>query len=103
MNKEHTENYKHYYDWLPQHVRLHLASRRAKAENLVNIQDDTLTVSLMNLVALQWLRKCHPNLNETIQNEYSTELRKGEELASVAPSIAPNIDSLIARYQAAIV
>ena len=98
IKKEPAENYRQLYERLLQHVRLHLAPVGAKAENLVNSKDDTLTVSLMNLVAVQWLRKCDPSLIEIVKTEYSTELRNGEQIAALVPRIAQNIDSLLARH-----
>ena len=98
LNKDHSENYRQYYDRLLQHIRLHLAPRGAIVEKLENTRADSMTISLMNLVALQWLRKCHPRLIGIVRKEYSTELRRGDQLASLVPIIASNIDSLIARY-----
>ena len=98
LNKEHAENYRQYYERLLQHVRLHLAKEGAKVENLRNSTQDTLTISLMNLVAMQWLRKCHPELLEIVRKAYSTELRRGDQLAALVPIIAPNIDSLLRRH-----
>ena len=82
LDKDHAENYRQYYERLLQHVRLHLAPAGAKVENLRNSSADSLTISLMNLVAMQWLRKCHPALLEIVRKEYSTELRKGDQLAA---------------------
>ena len=80
LKKEPAENYRQFYERLLQHVRLHLAPDGAKAENLTNARADTMSISLMNLVALQWLRKCHPQLVKIVRTEYCTELRRGELL-----------------------
>ena len=53
----------------------------------------------MNMVALQWLRKTNPDLLTIVKTEYSTELRSNTQLADLVPRIAPNIDSLIRRYE----
>ena len=98
LKKEPTENYRQFYERLLQHVRLHLAPAGAKVENMTNTNADKLTISLMNIVAMTWLRKCNPDLIEIIKKEYSSELRSGEQLASLVPLIAPNIDSLVSRY-----
>lgn len=100
LRKEPAENYRQFYERLLQHVRLHLAPDGAKAENLTNARADTMSISLMNLVALQWLRKCHPQLVEIVRTEYCTELRRGDQLAALVPKIAPNIESLLARHAA---
>ena len=49
-------------------------------------------------VALQWLRKVDPALIAIVRTEYSTELRSNTQLADLVPRIAPNIDSLLKRY-----
>ena len=97
MNKQLSENYRQFYDRLLQHIRLHLANNGAKVENMTNTGTDTVTISLMNLVALQWLRKCHPDLIDFVRKEYSIELKNGTQLAALVPKIAPSIDSFISR------
>ena len=57
-----------------------------------------LTISLMNMVALQWLRKTNPALINIVKTEYSTDLRANVQLAELVPRIAPNVDSLLKRY-----
>ena len=57
-----------------------------------------MSISLMNLVALQWLRKSHPQLIEIVRTEYSTELRRGDQLAALVPRIAPNVESLLTSH-----
>ena len=84
INKQLSENYKQFYDKLLQHVQLNLAPEGAKVENVTNTRTDPLTITLMNLVTLQWLRKCHPDLIEIVRKEYSIELR-GE----VEPKLQP--------------
>ena len=98
MNKQPSENYRQFYDRLLQHVKLHLAQNGAKVENMTNTSTDTVTISLMNLVALQWLRKCHPDLIDIVRKEYSIELKNGTQLAALVPKIARSIESLLNRY-----
>ena len=98
LNKQPSENYRQFYDRMLQHIRLHLAPNGAKVEGITNSSTDVITISLMNLVALQWLRKCHAGLIEIVRKEYSIELKSGTQLAALVPKIAPNINSLINRY-----
>ena len=63
-----------------------------------NVVDDLMTIYLMNMVALQWLRKLHNSLIEIVKTEYSNELRSNLKLADLVPCIAPNIDSFLRRY-----
>ena len=73
LSKNSLENYRQFYERLVQHVRLHLAPRGAKVENVTNSSADTLSISLLNMVALQWMRKCHPQLISIVRKEYSIE------------------------------
>ena len=98
LKKDPAENYRQFYEKLLQHSRLHLAGVGAKSEHLTNTSEDSMTISLMNHVTLQWLRKIDPKLVNIIRTEYSTELRRGDQLSALVPRIAPNIDSLLARH-----
>ena len=101
LKKNPEENYRQFYEKLLQHTRLHLALKDAKVDNHINATDDKMSISIMNLVALQWLRKIDTQLIKIIKTEYSTELRSGQQLAALVPKIAPNIDSLLSRYSSA--
>ena len=92
LKKEPAENYRQFYEKLLQHSRLHLSPSGEKSEHLVNTTNDLMTISLMNHVALQWLRKIDPQLIHIIRTEYSVELRRGDQLSALVPTIAPNID-----------
>ena len=98
LKKPPEENYRQFYERLLQHARLHLAPPNAKVENIMNTEKDKMSISIMNLVALQWLRKIDVQLINIIRTEYSTELRLNQQLAELVPRIAPNIDSLLSRY-----
>ena len=101
IKKNPEENYRQFYERLLQHSKLHLAPENAEVGKLVNTEKDKMTISLMNLVALQWLRKIDIQLIQIVKMEYSTELRDKTQLAHLVPRIAPNIDSLLSRYSAA--
>ena len=101
MKKEPGENYRQFYERLLQHARLHLAPVGAKVENTTAREADKMSISLMNHIALQWLRKINIQLLQIVKTEYSNELRSGEQLAALVPRIAPNIDSLLTRYSSA--
>ena len=98
IHKLEDETYRQYYEKLLQHVKQHLAPSGVKVETLVNTTADEMSISLMNLVAVQWLRKINPTLIDIVKTEYSTELRNTTQLADLVPRIAPNIDSLLTRY-----
>ena len=62
-----------------------------------------MSISIMTLVALQWLRKINIQLIQIVKTEYATELRSGTQLADLVPRIAPNIDALLSRYNSSAV
>ena len=61
--KQDEETYRQFYEKLLQHVKQHLSPSRVKVETLVNTAADKLSITLMNFVALQWLRKIDPDRN----------------------------------------
>ena len=98
IHKQDDETYRQYYEKLLQHVKQHLAPAGVKVEKMINATPDEMSISLMNFVALQWMRKIDPTLIHIVKTEYSTELRKNTQLADLVPRIAPNVDSLLKRY-----
>ena len=98
MHKQPGETHRQFYERLLQHVAQHLAPANVKVEQVRNTVADTLSISLMNMTALQWLRKTHHDLIEIVRTEYSVELRDNVQLAELVPRIALNIDSLLKRY-----
>jgi hypothetical protein len=98
LHKLPEETHRQFYERLLQHGKQHLAPAKSKVDNFTNVVDDVMTISFMNMVALQWLRKYNIALIEIVKTEYSTELRSNVQLADLVPHIAPNIDSLLRRY-----
>ena len=101
LKKEPAENYRQFFERLLQHSRLHLADAGSKVENIKPAEDEKMSITLMNHIALHWLRKIDPQLISIIRTEYSTELRSGTHLAALVPRIAPNITSLLSRHSSA--
>ena len=99
IHKRSEETHRQFFERLLQHAKQHLAPKDVKVEDITNTTEDKMTISLMNMVALQWLRKEHPALISIVRTEYSTELRSNIQLAELVPRIAPNIDSLLRRYE----
>ena len=98
FKKETDENHEQFYERLLQHARLHMAPRGAEVGKLKAAKDEEMSVSLMNMIALQWLRKTDQRLIDIIRTEYSTELKKSIQLANLISTIAPKIDTLMSRY-----
>ena len=101
LHKENGETHRQFFERLLQHTRQHLAPANIKVEHIsTGAQAEKMSVSLMNMVAVQWLRKTDPALIKIVRTEYSTELRDNIQLAALVPRIAPNIDQLLTRYNA---
>ena len=100
LHKEAGETHRQFYERLLQHAKQHLAPAGVKVEQITTTSADKMTISMMNMVALQWLRKSAPDqsLIGIVRTEYSTELRNNTQLAELVPRIALNIDSLLRRY-----
>ena len=98
-NKIAGETHRQFFERLLQHATQHLAPAGVKIENISTGDNaEQMSISLMNMVALQWLRKIDPTLIRIVKTEYSTELRENTQLAELVPRIATNVDSLLERY-----
>ena len=60
IHKLSDETHRQFYERLLQHAKQHLAPANVKVETFTNNVADTMNISLMNMVALQWLRKSNP-------------------------------------------
>ena len=98
LHKQTGETHRQFYECLLQHVKQHLAPAGVKVEQITTASADKMSVSMMNMVALQWLRKTDPALIKIVRTEYSTELRSNTQLAELVPRISLIIDSLLTRY-----
>ena len=77
FHKNTGETHRQFYERLLQHARQHLAPANVKVEEVeTGNQAESMSVSLMNMVALQWLRKTDPMLIKIIKTEYSTDFGK---------------------------
>ena len=103
LHKKSEETHRQFYERLLQHTKQHLAPKNVKVENFTTTEDEKMSISLMNMVALQWLRETNPALIDIVKTEYSTDLRSNVQLADLVPRIAPNIDSLLKRYDQGVV
>ena len=61
IHKTAGETHRQFYERLLHHTRQHLAPANVKMENITNATADTMSISLMNMVALQWIRKTNPH------------------------------------------
>lgn len=87
MHKQPGETHRQFYERLLQHVKQHLAPADVKVEQVRNTVADTMSISLMNMTALQWMRKTSGSLIDIVRTEYSTELRDNVQLAELVPHL----------------
>ena len=95
------EPYRQFFDRMVAFLRKHLMSSSCKVEvdgTAVSEGGDGLTVTLLNLLTLEWIVKIHPDLLTIIRTEFSKELRDNVPLSSLVPRISLSIDALLMKY-----
>ena len=99
INLNDGETYRQLYDRLLSHTRLHLPKANIELDGISTGETgEKMTIGMMNLVAIDWLRKINPQLIDIVKVEYSRELREDVQLASLVPRIANNIDAMLNRH-----
>ena len=103
LNRLPNEPYRQFYERILSFMVQHLVPYQAKGGNLVSgvavpPEGDTISVSLMNLVTLFWIKRIHPEFMNIVQTEYSKELRDNVPIASLVPRIALSADALLMKY-----
>ena len=92
LKKKQGESPLTFYERLCHHSRSHLAPVGATANGTTNTEADTMTISLLNHVALDWIKAL--DLMEIVETEFSKELKEGAQLASLVPRIEQQVVSL---------
>ena len=97
------EPYRQFYDRMVAFVYKHLMQRNttnATEVDGVQIPDngDSMSVSMLNLIALQWISKIHPDMLTIVRTEYAKELRDNSPLSSLVPRLSLSVDALLAKY-----
>ena len=103
LNRLPNEPYRQFYERILSFMVQHLVPFQAKGVNLVNgvavpPEGDKISVSLMNLVTLFWIKQIHPEFMNIVRTEYSKELRDNVPIASLVPRIALSADALLMKY-----
>ena len=98
MTRETGETYRNFYNRLVGFTRQHLPKNRVTAEGIVSpVTGESLTVALLDSIAVHWLLSIDRRLISIIKVEFATEL-KTRRLCELIKPIATNIDELLARY-----
>ena len=103
LKKMSSETYRQMYDRMVAFATQHLMPVNTGNITVDGVKvpaaGDKLTVSHLNLIALQWLSKVHPDLLTIVRTEYSKELRDNTPLSALVPRISQNIDNLLLKYE----
>ena len=98
------EPYRQFFDRMLAFLSQHLMPHKVAGDNTVDgtavpVGGDKITVTMMNMVAMMWLDKIHPELLGIIRTEYSKELRDNIALSQLVPRNSMSIDALLAKYE----
>ena len=98
------EPYRQFFDRMLAFLSQHLMPYKRGGDNTVDgtvvpAGGDKITVTMMNMVAMLWLDKIHPDLLSIIRTEYSKELRDNVAMSQLVPRISMSIDALLAKYE----
>ena len=100
--REPNEPYRQFYDRMVAFMSKHLMPGTSSEVNIDSVTvpqtGDALTVSLLNLIALVWLQKIHPDLLKIVRTEYAKELRDNTAMAALVPRISLSIDAMLVKY-----
>ena len=92
------EGYRQLFERMVDHVRRHLAGPNVRVASLsTGARGDTMSISLMNVIAVHWLNVINPQLIPVVKVEYSVELRNNTQLFDLMPRISKNVDGLLAK------
>ena len=103
LSRAPNEPYRQFYDRLVAFLTQHLMPHKVAGDNTVDgcavpVGGDQLNVTHLNMVALMWLQRIHPDLLSIVRTEYSKELRDNTALAALVPRISLSIDALLTKY-----
>ena len=98
MRRQPEESYRGYFNRLVGFVRQHLPTTEIKVEGISSSSEgDTLTVTLLDTIAIHWLVTIDKRLVNIVKTEFASELKQ-KRLCQMVKVIAPNIDDLLTRY-----
>ena len=98
MTRETGETYRNYFNRLVGFTRQHLPQRQITVEGVtVPAAGKTLTVALLDSIAVHWLLNINRRLVNIIKIEFAAE-PKTKRLSEMIKTITSNFDELLARY-----
>ena len=101
LNKTATESNLTFYERLVGHLRTHLAPAGATGGGVTAPQGgDQMSVSLLDMVAAIWLDKLDKKLADIVKTEFHVRLKNGTRISELVETIAPQVNQLLARFEA---
>ena len=92
------ERYIDLYYRMLYHADQHLVTRGDVIDGVEVTENETLTHSHKNLIALNWIRSLDKNLVAIVKLEKHKELKEGRQLYSLVHDIAKNVDEWLRRH-----
>ena len=97
------EPYRQFYDRMIAFLSQHLMPHKDNDRNSVDGTDvpaggDKISVTLMNMVAMMWLTKIHPDLLNLVRTEFLKELHDNVAMSALVLRISLSVDALLAKY-----
>ena len=96
LQKKPDESPATFFERLCHHARSHLAPRGATASGITNAEPDQMNISLLNHIALDWLKAM--DMVDSVQTEFGNELKGGTQLSALVPRIAHQVETLRRRH-----
>ena len=100
LSRSPNEPFRQFYDRMVSFMTKHLMKEGVTEVDGVTVPTggDSLSVSLLNMIALLWIKKIHPDLLKIVRTEYAKELRDNTAIAALVPRISLSIDAMLAKY-----
>ena len=91
-----TESYLGFYQRLLYLVESNLAPANVTVDHVkTGDTGDSLSVTMMDLIALNWIQKIEPRLYDRIKIDFAVRIKAGERLSSLVPDIAKALPGLL--------
>ena len=93
------ETYRCLYERMCGQIRQHLPQGDLTIKGVKTGTGEKMTVTLYNLIALNWLDKIHPSLKDIVRKEYANQFADGKHLCELVSVIAPQVDGMLQRHE----
>ena len=97
MQKKAQEPHRQFFEHLASHGREHMVPANKTVGSIKSPDDkpESMTLTLLNVIAQIWLEKTDPRLTDIVKKEFGAQLQQGKLLYELVPDIAKNIDTFL--------